>query len=129
MKLLSVLFSLLVLVAACAKRQMVATTPSIADAPISLSADWLKSRGHRTEVHVTIINKTDKTLSLHLQDLHCTRGNAPGSVHHKFQTSPFWGQIRLNPHETASNLIFCDFDDKKSATETLSLHADKKRLP
>ena len=108
MKRIAIVLCLLV-TAACSKRQTVAMTPSQADAPISMSANWIKPRGKRVDLQVTIANKSEKSVEIQPQDFQCFRDAEMGTLTHKFDNPPHYGSVRLAPSQSRTELVICNF--------------------
>ncbi len=125
MKKIILLFCATIAASACSKPQMLVSSQASGDAPIEISANWIKSKGDKADIKVTITNKTAKILEIHPQDVHCMRDSETGFFRHEFVTPPYYGQIRLSPNETRTNMVFCDFKSKTLNAKNFALKVDK----
>jgi len=114
-----------IFLSACAHKQMVSTTPATPDAPIAVTAAELKPDNTNPDLKLTVANQTDKPVLIRPDDIHCARDHDAGEVHHGFGAAPFYDQIRLNPHESKTADLHCQFKDSDLNAKKYSLKVDK----
>jgi hypothetical protein len=103
--------------AACSKRQNVVTTTNASDdAPLSLTASWVKTKGDMVDTRITLTNHTGQYVEVEPQNIQCIRNQEMGTVRHKFDPG---GLIRLYPSQTRTELFFCTFATKIEAPITI----------
>ena len=74
---------------------------------ISVSADWVKDKGKKYDINLSLTNESKQSIIVMLNDLHCKRGNATGIIHHTFFNT---GErtIDLTPGQVKSFNMVCD---------------------
>lgn len=102
--------------AACSKRQTVMTTTTSDDAPLALTASWVKQKGDMVDTRITLTNRTGQYVEVEPQNILCIRNQETGTVRHKFDVS---GLIRLYPNQTRTELLFCTFATKLEGPITI----------
>lgn len=74
---------------------------------ISIAAPWVKDKGKKFDIGVSLTNESKQSIIVMLGDLHCKRGNLDGVLHHTFFNT---GErtIDLTPGQNKSFNMVCD---------------------